>query len=220
MSGAEALAVIGVIANVIAIVDFTTETLNRFQDFKEKHDAVPKAFRDLASRLPLIGATLSKTSARAEAGEVDEITCKKLRTVVEGCEAKLKELKRIFEKLIPKDDAGKLKLFWSAWRSQSQDKAVERIANAIGEDLQALTSYYAVDIGLTEVDKAQNKAATSDLPAPKMHILSLDGGGVRGLSILFILEHLMAKVNQGRTVPLRPCQVFDLIAGTGTGGQV
>jgi hypothetical protein len=218
MSGAEALAVIGIIANVIALVDFTTDTIRRFQDFKEKQDTVPQAFHDLASRLPLIGTTLRKTKARAEAGEVDEQTSKALRPVVEGCEIKLRELKRIFEKILPKDNAGKLTIFWKAWRSQSYDKTVERIANAIGHDLQALTYHHAAEIGLTEVDKAQNIAATSNISEPNMYILSLDGGGVRALSILLILEHLMAKANQGRELPLRPCQVFDLIAGTGTGG--
>jgi hypothetical protein len=220
MSGAEGLAVISIIANVIALVDFTTDTIRRFQDFKEKQDTVPQAFHDLASRLPLISTTLGKTKARAEAGEVDEQTSKALRPVVEGCEIKLKELKRIFEKILPKGEAGKLSVFWKAWRSQSYNKTIERIANAIGHDLQALTYHHAAEIGLTEVDKAQNIAATSDLVDPKMYILSLDGGGVRALSILLILEDLMAKVNQGGEVPLRPCQVFDLIAGTGTGGYV
>jgi patatin-like phospholipase/acyl hydrolase len=53
-------------------------------------------------------------------------------------------------------------------------------------------------------------------------ILSLDGGGVRGLSSLLILRELMEEVGrraQLANTPL-PCQYFDLIGGTGTGGLI
>ena len=55
-------------------------------------------------------------------------------------------------------------------------------------------------------------------------LLSLDGGGVRGLSTLYILKRLMTQLNQAReavSIPrVKPCEVFDLIGGTGTGGYV
>lgn len=49
---------------------------------------------------------------------------------------------------------------------------------------------------------------------------SEDGGGVRGLSSLLILQRVMEEVKaiEGlETVPL-PCEYFDMIAGTSTGG--
>jgi hypothetical protein len=53
-------------------------------------------------------------------------------------------------------------------------------------------------------------------------LLSLDGGGVRGLSTLYILKGLMARLNHERQAadlgPVKPCEVFDLIGGTSTGG--
>jgi patatin-like phospholipase/acyl hydrolase len=53
-------------------------------------------------------------------------------------------------------------------------------------------------------------------------LLSLDGGGVRGLSTLYILKGLMDRLNAERkSLPsLKPCEVFDLIGGTSTGGYV
>lgn len=53
-------------------------------------------------------------------------------------------------------------------------------------------------------------------------LLSLDGGGVRGLSTLYILRGLMDRLNHERKTipPLKPCEVFDLIGGTSTGGYV
>lgn len=55
-------------------------------------------------------------------------------------------------------------------------------------------------------------------------LLSLDGGGVRGLSTLYVLKGLMAQLNHERQAknlpPVKPCEVFDLIGGTSTGGYV
>ena len=50
----------------------------------------------------------------------------------------------------------------------------------------------------------------------ELRLLSLDGGGVRGLSALMILEQLMAAVNPQS--PPKPCEFFDMIGGTSTGG--
>ncbi|KAI4599641.1 hypothetical protein KJ359_001738 [Pestalotiopsis sp. 9143b] len=53
-------------------------------------------------------------------------------------------------------------------------------------------------------------------------LLSLDGGGVRGLSTIYILERIMHRLNdermKSRLPRVKPCEVFDLIGGTGTGG--
>ena len=43
-----------------------------------------------------------------------------------------------------------------------------------------------------------------------------DGGGVRGLSSLVILKHLMYQVDPSEETP--PYKYFDMIAGTSTGG--
>ena len=53
-------------------------------------------------------------------------------------------------------------------------------------------------------------------------ILTLDGGGVRGLSSLLILRDIMediAQRNDAAETP-RPAQYFDLIGGTSTGGLI
>ncbi|XP_014550452.1 hypothetical protein COCVIDRAFT_115445 [Bipolaris victoriae FI3] len=53
-------------------------------------------------------------------------------------------------------------------------------------------------------------------------LLSLDGGGVRGLSTLYILKSIMDRLSRElkKDPPLRPCEVFDLIGGTSTGGLI
>ncbi|TAQ90951.1 hypothetical protein B7494_g689 [Chlorociboria aeruginascens] len=62
---------------------------------------------------------------------------------------------------------------------------------------------------------------------PPLRILSLDGGGVRGYSMLIIIQELMhrtyveieGKAPRRDQIP-KPCDHFDLICGTGTGGLI
>ncbi|KAF2187332.1 FabD/lysophospholipase-like protein [Zopfia rhizophila CBS 207.26] len=51
-----------------------------------------------------------------------------------------------------------------------------------------------------------------------LRLLALDGGGVRGLLTLQILKPLMKTINPES--PLKPCDYFDIIRGTSTGGLV
>jgi hypothetical protein len=77
---------------------------------------------------------------------------------------------------------------------------------------------------LSELRKSRD--LRSDEPNPLdstgLCLLSLDGGGVRGLSTLYILKSIMDRLNIERktaSLPLvKPCEVFDLIGGTSTGG--
>ena len=54
------------------------------------------------------------------------------------------------------------------------------------------------------------------MPGSDLRLLALDGGGVRGLSALMILEQLMEAVDLD--APPKPCDYFDMIGGTSTGG--
>ena len=63
----------------------------------------------------------------------------------------------------------------------------------------------------------------SDQSATRVpRILCLDGGGVRGLSSLLILHELMEdiEVRTGAEETPKPCEYFDLIGGTSTGGLI
>ncbi|KAA8909949.1 acyl transferase/acyl hydrolase/lysophospholipase [Sphaerosporella brunnea] len=56
----------------------------------------------------------------------------------------------------------------------------------------------------------------------RLRLLSLDGGGVRGISSLVILKHLMSSLEESGAIAkgTRPWEYFDLIAGTSTGGII
>jgi len=47
------------------------------------------------------------------------------------------------------------------------------------------------------------------MPGQELNLLCLDGGGVRGLSSLYILQRLMYNVDPQS--PPKPCDYFDMI---------
>lgn len=69
---------------------------------------------------------------------------------------------------------------------------------------------------------SERSGEPNPLDSTGLCLLSLDSGGVRGLSTLYILKAIMGRLNYERktaSLPaLKPCEVFDLIGGTSTGG--
>ncbi|CAM1511788.1 Fc.00g093010.m01.CDS01 [Cosmosporella sp. VM-42] len=65
---------------------------------------------------------------------------------------------------------------------------------------------------------ARAQGSPGDTTLAPIRLLSLDGGGIRGLSSLIILRHLMKRVDPSN--PPKPCDFFDLIGGTSTGGLI
>ncbi|KZF26958.1 FabD/lysophospholipase-like protein [Xylona heveae TC161] len=75
-----------------------------------------------------------------------------------------------------------------------------------------------------ETPAVRDGSKESPLDSDGLCLLSLDGGGVRGLSTLYILKELMDGLNHERkkanpnSLRMKPCDIFDLIGGTSTGG--
>ncbi|RSL69726.1 hypothetical protein CEP54_002125 [Fusarium duplospermum] len=71
---------------------------------------------------------------------------------------------------------------------------------------------------------AQPTEGDHGLDTTGLCLLSLDGGGVRGLATLYVLRGIMDRLNherENRGLPyVKPCDVFYLIGGTSTGGLI
>jgi hypothetical protein len=93
--------------------------------------------------------------------------------------------------------------------------------------LRARLPYYPSSAWLTDLVSSIHPLCSPefyphDLERP-LRILSLDGGGVRGISSLYMLKELMAQVRCESSIKpeedknRRSCDFFDLICGTNTG---
>ncbi|KAH8816491.1 phospholipase, patatin family protein [Xylogone sp. PMI_703] len=77
---------------------------------------------------------------------------------------------------------------------------------------------------MERVYSQSQSSSSNQLDESGLCLLSLDGGGVRGLSTLYILKSLMDQLNykrQRNSLPtVKPCEIFDLMGGSGAGGLI
>jgi ankyrin repeat protein len=144
MSGAEALFVLGTIANVVALVDFSIKALARMNELSQGVNDVPESFQGLKEQLLLLGNTLEAIRAMARMGELDETTCQAIEPAILSFEKSLGSLKKIFEDLIPQEGASNMKIWWKAIQSLRKDKEVEQLSVTISGFVQALTLRFTV----------------------------------------------------------------------------
>ena len=144
MSGPlDAFAILSIIANVAALIDYSGKILSRIDDFSGKVKVMPKAFRNLNIILPPLGITLEKTRCQIDANRVDGRTCKALLPLVIDCKAQMEELKVIFEKTLPKEKDKWFQILWKAMYSVWKGKKVEAISVAIDRYVAVLTMTFA-----------------------------------------------------------------------------
>ncbi|KAL0258036.1 hypothetical protein SLS55_007207 [Diplodia seriata] len=107
------------------------------------------------------------------------------------------------------------------------DESFERKSVHYGPIVSKLNK---IDETLREVNQVTNSAFLPSLPngidtaqliekganERSLRVLSLDGGGVRGLSSLLQLKAVMDKISPNK----KPCELFDMIGGTSTGGLI
>jgi hypothetical protein len=79
--------------------------------------------------------------------------------------------------------------------------------------------------GIFRTEKKKIREVNMDIPASParpaaLRVLSFDGGGVKGLASLLILQRIFRTLQRLEDLPElpRPCDYFDLIGGTSTGG--
>lgn len=223
---------IAAITSIIALVEFSQKVLARAAELHASGNDVGDAFQSINDLLPPISHAVKRTKERIDKKEIDEETCTALVPIHRGVERTLRELETVLKKYTPKEGASKAEILWKFRKSVFQEKKIKGILQTLHEYVGVLTLSHAeaANAGTfspTDKDNIQrilanvaqsNTTQAASLPRKCRNLLSLDGGGLRGLSILYILEDLMAKVNEHQDPPLKPCEVFDLIGGSGTGG--
>ncbi len=147
MSGVEALVVVGLIANIIAFLDYGAKVVNRLSEFQSQTEDVPKTFRDLKTELPLLLKTLDETKQQAEAGMIDTDTQVVLLPVVDGCHEQVKELERILAKTLPTKEDKSWQVRMKAFTSAHQDKKVKAIVETLRGYMATLTHNQVTRLG-------------------------------------------------------------------------
>ncbi|KFY87014.1 hypothetical protein V500_07258 [Pseudogymnoascus sp. VKM F-4518 (FW-2643)] len=131
MSSAGA-AVVGLISGVISIIEATKTIYDAAKDVKGQ----PETFRQVHARLVLVIGILNR--ARERALIVDKTTQEALEPILESCKAKAKNLQKIFQKVIRKDDDKWYNRYKKALSTLGKEYKVECLMEEILKDIQVL----------------------------------------------------------------------------------
>jgi hypothetical protein len=140
---AEALAVMGIIANIVQIVDFGERVISRLDDFHRSVNSCPRSFRQTVAEVPLLVDTLKQTEKGITAGSVPEDTVRALYPVVDGCREQLETLDALVNKALPKKDDSRGTRNMKALSSLLHESKVEKLNRSIHRYIEVLTFYHA-----------------------------------------------------------------------------
>lgn len=157
MSGAEFLAVVGVISNVVSVLNFCKSVVEDTIALHQKTRDVPKAFENLQVVLPLFELTLIKTKAQIDAGELDQETAKTLKPAVESCQAKVNELANAFERMKPAENTSRFKLLFKSASNLSHESKVNELAEEIMRYQLVIYQAGAVPLTSQEIEKTVDR---------------------------------------------------------------
>ncbi len=152
MPGAEAVAILGIISSVISIVDGTKQVY----DAASNTYGLPEAFREVATRLPIVRDILDSAKQNIGKGDTNENSYKAAKNVVEDCQSKAQNLEKLFQSVIPADGASRAKRYLSAVRILGKGNRVETLMKGMLVDLQLLAIKYGM---VTETDTQEKELA-------------------------------------------------------------
>jgi hypothetical protein len=130
---AEALAVVGVVSNIIQLVDFGSKVLHRLNDFQS-----------VKAQLQILLDTLERTKVAVENGSIrEEKTKHALLPVINGCREQIELLNGVIGRVLPLVSDSWTKKTSKAVSSFRQDAKVAKIAAILKDHIQTLTYYHA-----------------------------------------------------------------------------
>jgi hypothetical protein len=140
---AEALAIVGVVANIVQLVDFSSKVVRRLDEFHSIAGDIPKSFRQLRIELPLLETTLQQMKEAVDADLVPDGSKRALLPVMVGCHEQIVQLDAILTKTLPELNDGWRKKTTKAMVSLHQDAKIESITKILRHHIRSLTFYCA-----------------------------------------------------------------------------
>ena len=140
---AEALAVVGVVANIIQLADFGSRVLRRLEEYQSELGEIPEVFRHIKAELPVLLDALRQTKAAIDAGCVQDETKKALLPAVEGCRVQIKSLDDVIVKALPASGDSWARRGREALKSLWYGAEVEKITAVVRGYIQTLTYHAA-----------------------------------------------------------------------------
>ena len=140
---ADPLTVVGIVANIVQLVEFSTKVLARLNDFQSNLGEVPKVFRHIKVELPVLQETLKQTIDKIDHGAIEDSTKTALLPAVQGCKKQIKALDDLLAETLPVAGDSRFRKTTKALWSIAQDSKVEGIMKTLHGYITTLTFYHA-----------------------------------------------------------------------------
>lgn len=135
---AEALAAIGVIANIMQLIDYSLKATSRIDEYGHRTTELPETLEHVRLRLGPLSDALRKLELGIKSGAVEKASRGHLWEAIQGCEKHIKQLTEIIKKCVPEPNASRAQRTMKALGSLRYDKKIEKIDAELGKYIQGL----------------------------------------------------------------------------------
>ena len=132
------LTAIGLVSAIVTFVEFGGKVVRRLDELTQAGE-VPKAFREIKTRLPLIITTIDRTKDGARLSSRDAE--KALSSIVENCHDQVRQLEEILQRFTAEKGESSWKKGFKATLSLLEETRVQRIESALRENIMVLTFF-------------------------------------------------------------------------------
>ena len=108
---AEAVAVVGLVASIVQLVEFGSSVAARLRDFQSRAQDVSATLRGIQTQLPLLLEAMKCIEEQADSELFIEQRAKALQPVVKGCEQAVEKINSLLTTTLPADGRQPGKIF-------------------------------------------------------------------------------------------------------------
>lgn len=120
MSGAEALAAVGLVSNILQFIDFTTQLCLRIQEYSSAASGLPKALAQQAAHLSHLLSLFKELQEQSGDQQHQD-------AILEPCRAQVLELADIFESFRTDSSQSRWKHAKAAFKSMRRTEQIDKV---------------------------------------------------------------------------------------------
>lgn len=140
---ADPITIVGAVASVVQLIDFSTRVLVRLNEYRSNHKELPSAFAQTASQLPLLRQILEKTKDGMNDHSISPDEVRAIAPCLRGCQQQVEKLDGILSAILPDVQEGRVKKMAKGFQSLWKESDVRKIDAEIESYVNRLTFYCA-----------------------------------------------------------------------------
>ena len=146
---AEAIAVLGVVASIVQLIQFGNRVLGRINNSTSE----VKKLASIQVQLPVLQVVLEQVKDAIDAGRIPDETQKKILDIVQLCENELNALDKILPKILLESSNSVRKKPTRFIRNLMNSGKISSIYAVLQDNIHTLTTYYTINISNSQLPK-------------------------------------------------------------------